>query len=105
MRLQRLLCLSVALIVGSVYSAHAQNAARGAEYARTNCSRCHAIEKTGPSPFSEAPPFRTLAQRYPVEALEEALGEGLFTGHPAMPEFTLDADQVGDFIAFLKSLQ
>lgn len=105
MRSQRSLYLSAVLILGSVYSAHAQSAERGAEYARTNCARCHSIEKSGPSPFSEAPPFRTLAQRYPIESLEEALGEGLFTGHPAMPEFKLNADQVGNFIAFLKSLQ
>jgi len=105
MRCQRSLYLSAVLILGPVYSAHAQNAERGAAYARTNCARCHSIERSGPSPFSEAPPFRTLAQRYPVEALEEALGEGLFTGHPAMPEFTLDAGQVGDFIAFLKTLE
>ncbi len=78
---------------------------RGAEIARANCARCHSIEKSGASPFSEAPPFRTLHRKYPVETLEEALGEGIFTGHPAMPEFQLEPDQIGDFIAFLKSLE
>jgi hypothetical protein len=52
-----------------------------------------------------APPFRTLHERYPVESLEEALGEGITTGHPSMPEFRLDPGQVGDFISFLKSLE
>ena len=70
-----------------------------------NCARCHSIERSGPSPYSEAPPFRTLHHRYPVENLEEALGEGIFTGHPAMPEFELSPGQIGDFIAFLKSLE
>jgi hypothetical protein len=37
--------------------------------------------------------------------LEEALGEGIFTGHPAMPEIQLDPDDIGDFIAFLRSLE
>ena len=37
--------------------------------------------------------------------LQEALGEGIVTGHPTMPEFRLDPDQVGDFIEFLKSLE
>jgi hypothetical protein len=50
-------------------------------------------------------PFRTLHQRYPVEWLEEALGEGISAGHPSMPEFRLDPRQVGDFISFLKSLE
>jgi len=37
--------------------------------------------------------------------LEEALAEGIFTGHPAMPEFVLEPEHIGDFIAFLKSLE
>jgi len=47
----------------------------------------------------------TLHKRYPVETLEDALGEGLSTGHPRMPEFRLDPGEVGDFISFLKSLE
>jgi hypothetical protein len=42
---------------------------------------------------------------YPVEGLQESLAEGIVTGHPSMPEFRFDADQIGDFIAFLKSLR
>jgi cytochrome c len=52
-----------------------------------------------------APPFRTLHERYPVENLEEALSEGIVTGHPTMPEFRLDVAQINDFIAFLKTLE
>jgi cytochrome c len=59
----------------------------------------------GRAAFSEAPPFRTLHHKYPVETLEEVLAEGIFTGHPAMPEFQLRPRQIGDFIAFLKSLE
>jgi mono/diheme cytochrome c family protein len=78
---------------------------RGRAFALANCSRCHAIDKASPSPLAIAPPFRVLHERYPVETLEEALGEGIVTGHPSMPEFKLDPDQVGDFIAYLKSLE
>ena len=74
-------------------------------FAQTNCSRCHSIDKVTPSSLAIAPPFRTLHLRYPVESLEEALGEGIVTGHPGMPEFKLDPGQVGDFISFLKSLE
>ena len=49
--------------------------------------------------------FHTLHERYPVESLQEALGEGIVTGHPDMPEFRFDAREVGDFIAFLKTLE
>ena len=37
--------------------------------------------------------------------LQEALAEGIVTGHPTMPEFSFEADQVNDFILFLKSLE
>ena len=73
--------------------------------ALTHCARCHAVDKVSPSPLAIAPPFRTLHERYPVETLEEALAEGIVTGHPSMPEFRFEPDQVGDFIAFLKTLE
>jgi cytochrome c len=50
-------------------------AQKGLALVRANCARCHAIGKTGDSPFKPAPPFRTLHHRYPVESLEESLGE------------------------------
>ncbi|MCX7304701.1 MAG: cytochrome c [Hyphomicrobiales bacterium] len=78
---------------------------RGLVFARANCSQCHSIDPVGPSPLAIAPPFRTLHERYPVEDLEESLAEGIRTGHPSMPEFHLDPDQITDFIAFLKSLE
>ena len=78
---------------------------RGLVFARTNCAQCHSIDPVGPSPLSEAPPFRQLHERYPVETLEEAFAEGIRTGHPSMPEFRLERDQIGDLIAFLKSLE
>ena len=43
--------------------------------------------------------------RYPVENLEEALAEGIVTGHPTMPEFRLDPDQIENLIAYLKTLE
>jgi cytochrome c len=86
----------------SVLSPEAQ---RGFAIVRANCARCHAVEKVGSSPLKAAPPFRTLHSRYPVESLEESLGEGIVTGHPAMPEFRFDSDQVGDVIAYLKTLE
>jgi mono/diheme cytochrome c family protein len=78
---------------------------RGKVFARTHCGRCHAIGRTGQSPFEPAPPFRTLHQRYPIETLGEALAEGIATGHPAMPEFELSPDQIHDLLSFLKSLE
>ena len=72
---------------------------------RANCARCHAIDRVSPSPLAIAPPFRELHKRYPVESLQEAFAEGIQTGHQNMPEFRLEPDQIGDVIAFLKTLE
>ncbi len=100
--------LAVALAVLSGTSASAQQdprVQRGEQFARTNCAMCHAVGRFGDSPLAIAPPFRTLHEKYPVEDLEEALAEGVITGHPTMPQFQLDAAQIADFIAYLKTLE
>lgn len=78
---------------------------RGQTFVRANCSSCHATDKVSASPLKIAPPFRDLHLRYPVESLQEALVEGIRTGHANMPEFQLDAGQASDVIAFLKTLE
>lgn len=78
---------------------------RGLVLAKTHCAKCHSIDKAGPSPLAIAPPFRDLHKRYPIESLEEAFAEGVSTGHPTMPEFRFEPDQIGNLIAFLKSLE
>jgi len=83
----------------------AANAEQGKRLALTYCATCHATDKVSPSPLKIAPPFRTLHERYPVGMLEESLAEGIVTGHPTMPQFRFDGDQIGDFIAFLKTLE
>jgi cytochrome c len=103
--------LVVAGIVGVLIAASsglpclASNAEQGKRLALTYCAKCHAVDKVSPSPLKIAPPFRTLQERYPVGMLEESLAEGIVTGHPAMPEFRFDGDQIGDFMAFLKTLE
>src|SRR3954469_8916355 len=79
-------------------------AQRGRVLAQANCAKCHAVGPAADSPLAIAPPFRTLHTRYPGESLEEALVEGIVTGHPSMPEFRLDVGQARDLIAYLKAL-
>jgi len=80
-------------------------ARRGEALLTTNCARCHAVGRSGVSPHPEAPPFRTLSRKFKVEGLAEALAEGISTGHPDMPEFVFEADEVGAIIDYLKSIQ
>src|SRR3954449_4987496 len=74
---------------------------RGKTFALTNCARCHSIDRLTESPLKIAPPFRTLHHRYPVDTLAEAFAEGIYTGHPTMPTFVLEPDQIHDLLAFL----
>ena len=62
----------------------------GLTIARTYCMRCHSIDRVSPSPLAIAPPFRTLHKKYTVERLEQAMAQGISTGHPTMPEFRFD---------------
>jgi len=91
------------LIVPALATSPAER--RGKTFAHTNCARCHSIDRVTQSPLKIAPPFRTLHNRYPVETLAEALAEGIQTGHPTMPEFRLDPDQIHDLLSYLKTLE
>ena len=70
-----------------------------------NCSRCHAIGKEGDSPHPQAPPFRTLSSRYPIDNLAESLAEGIVSGHPDMPIFVFSPHDVEAIIQYLQSIQ
>ena len=96
------LCLLLPEIAAAQMSPSEQ---RGQTFVRTNCSHCHATDKMSASPLKIAPPFRELHLRYPVESLQEALVEGIRTGHASMPEFRLDPGQASDLIAYLKTLE
>ncbi|MGD9783376.1 MAG: cytochrome c [Hyphomicrobiaceae bacterium] len=76
----------------------------GRVLAEENCKRCHAITMDDTSTHPQAPPFRDVVQRYPSENLAEALAEGIVSGHPDMPVFTFEPDEIEGFIAYLDSL-
>lgn len=104
-----MLGLAAALWPGAASESRAElrdaSPARGETLLRANCSRCHAIGRTGESPRVEAPPFRTLSRKYPIESLAEALGQGLSVGHEGMPEFVFEPADVGAILGYLNSIQ
>jgi mono/diheme cytochrome c family protein len=77
----------------------------GRALVQAHCAACHAVGSRGASPNREAPPLRTLGQRYPIENLEEALAEGILVGHPAVPQFQFGAEEVESLVAYLRSIQ
>ena len=103
--LVRILSAIVFLCGGLAAQAREGRPEAGRALAQANCAKCHAVGRTGGSPFATAPPFRTLHRRYPVEQLAEALAEGIETGHPAMPEFQLSEAQIADLVAYLRTPQ
>ena len=85
------LLMALGMTAAMQAAAAAEDLKHGEMLLARDCGSCHAVGR-GDSPDKNAPAFRTLGQRYPVEALEEALGEGFMSGHPDMPEFKFDAD-------------
>ena len=95
--------VTVMLITPALAASPAEQ--RGKAFALNNCARCPSIDRVTQSPLKIAPPFRTLHLRYPIETLGEALAEGIETGHPTMPAFQLDPDQINDLLSYLKTLE
>ena len=95
-----------AMCAAASFSANAEDALlQGKALVETNCAGCHAIGATDTSSHPDAPAFRTLSQRYPVNQLAEALAEGISTGHPDMPEFVASPQQIDAILAYIGSLQ
>jgi cytochrome c len=88
----------------AIADAQAGTIAEGRRFAEQNCARCHAIGKTGISTHPKAPPFRSIAAKGHVDDLQEALAEGIAVGHPDMPEFEVEPEQLASFLTYLKTL-
>lgn len=76
---------------------------RGRLLAEQMCGRCHATGASGQSPHKITPPFRDLAERFPVDMLVEALKTGEISGHDEMPMFVLAPEDMRALIAHIDS--
>ena len=100
-----------ALVVMKIMIAVVPDLAHGGEleaYGRrlveANCAQCHAIGLEGASAHLDAPALRDLSGRYPIDALEEAFAEGIYVGHPDMPEFEATPEQIDAILAYIQSI-
>ena len=96
----------------SINSAQAQTAPspdalfeRGKALVKENCTQCHAIEAKGKSSHAEAPPFRELLKRYPIDALEEGFADRIYSTHPDMPVFKVNPEQLDTILYYIASIQ
>ncbi len=106
--MKNMLCVAIAaVLLSSLQAQPAQaSAARGRVIVQDNCSRCHAVGRTGKSPLAKAPPLRIVAKKYPLENLEEAFAEGIVVSHnsPEMPPFEMEPEAIADLLDYLRSL-
>jgi cytochrome c len=91
--------------LGTGGKAASDPASRGFALLQTSCARCHAIDAKSLSPEPLAPPFREVVKKYDPAALEEALAEGIVTGHEKMPEFEFEPEDISAIIAYLDTLK
>jgi len=78
--------------------------ATGHALLEAKCASCHGIGRSDASKHQAAPPFRVIARKYKVENLAEALAEGIVVGHPDMPEFVFQPDEIAAILAYLTEL-
>ena len=71
----------------------------------TECARCHAVGKTGQSPLTEAPPFRTFGDKLYDTDFEQRLQDGLTTNHRGMPTFRFSRGDAEAAVNYLKAIQ
>ena len=81
------------------------DAAVGHQVARDLCADCHAIERTGDSRNTAAPPFRAILRNYPPEWLATDLHESRVIGFRKMPVFHFGESHEYDLVAYLLSIQ
>ncbi|MCP3056506.1 c-type cytochrome [Aurantimonas marianensis] len=93
------------LVPGLAAGQQTEQIASGRALVEDNCIRCHGIGEADESSHPDAPEFRALSKRYPIEALGEAFVEGIVTGHPDMPEFVATPVQTAAIIAYIESIQ
>lgn len=91
--------------VETAQAARADLVGQGETIADSLCASCHAVGPEGDSPHADAIPFRQISWKYPVEALAEPLSEGIMVGHPDMPEWQFEPNDVDALIAYIESIQ
>jgi cytochrome c len=106
-RISFMFMLIISTVFVSSHVALAQRAyaplAQGQALLKEHCGSCHQIG-WGASPNKEAPPFRDIVKRYPANALEEALAEGLLNNHAPGVQYEFEPTEVDAIVRYLGSL-
>ena len=98
---------ALALVLGPALAASAAepaDVAAGRRLALRACGQCHATGPSGESAVADAPPFRRLNERIDIDSLPSRFKDGVMVSHSRMPMVLLDADELVQLTAYLKTL-
>jgi mono/diheme cytochrome c family protein len=79
------------------------NAELGGQLAERWCSGCHIISASQERGTTEAPTFRSIAERSPEPI--DALAAFLMDPHPPMPDLSLTREEIRDLLSYIASLR
>jgi cytochrome c551/c552 len=68
------------------------------------CVTCHQVGDEQTTVSTEAPPFASIAMKYPDEEGLLALQAFLADPHPVMPDMSLTRQEIRDLVAYIDSL-
>jgi mono/diheme cytochrome c family protein len=95
--------IAVFAICGQAHAQDIGSAQQGLALARAQCSECHRVEGSGPSPSPGAPGFVHIANTPGMTSA--ALVATLRTSHRTMPNIIIKDNDVGDLVAYMQSLK
>jgi len=96
--------VSLTLVCGAAWAAPG-GTERGAALVRRNCTQCHTLSRTGPSPDRTAPPLPLLSRYVKMSDLALALRQGLLMRHPAMPQLRFNQAELEEVMSYLAAIQ
>jgi hypothetical protein len=100
------LATMICFLLTGIFTVTAQDTLDGRRLVEDHCGMCHATAKSGSSPNREAPPLRTIGQRFSLDVFQEMLERGtIFAPHPQMPNFKISYGAARAMTIYLRSIQ
>ncbi len=81
-----------------------ESVARGKVFAEANCTSCHTLTNDT-APRADVPSLARAADRFPAAMLAESLEAGIQVGHPKMPVFVFERENIADLVAYMETLR
>ena len=87
-------------VLAPVSARAAADAAHGEQIARRWCASCHLVAPDQKKASADVAPFATLAK----DKTNAQLADFLTDPHPKMPDLKLSRDEIGDLVAYIRTL-